>query len=115
MLFFTPQPGHKLNWEVRNSQDGSEDNLPFIVIERPMGSANPTVRGVALRHSKDGSQEYLQIVTVPERFLSLRKDIVEAIDGPADAPYTLNDLAEKLVAQETERKASQVAAATIAS
>ena len=115
MLFFTPKPGHKLNWEVRNSQDGSEDLIPVIAIEGPSNGANPTVLAIALRTNKAKTESYLDVVRVPERFLDVRSQIVEALDGPADAPYTFADLQQMVTKQRAERKATQAAAATIAS
>lgn len=115
MLFFTPKPGHKLNWEVRNSTDGSEDLIPFIAIEAPTGGARSTVRGIVLRTNKAGTESYLDVVSVPERFLAERPNLIEELDGPEDGPYTFADLAAKLTAQRAARKAMQASAAVIAS
>ena len=115
MLFVSPKVAHKLFWKVQNTSEGTTDLLPIVVTEGPTGGSRSTVRAIVLRKRRDGSGEYLDAVSVPERFLEIRDELFDAIDGPADSPYTLSELMDKAIAQRQEHEASQQAAAQIAS
>lgn len=115
MLFFTPKAGQKLNWKVRNQAEGTSDLLPIVVTEGPTGGSRSTVRAIVLRKRRDGSGSYLDAASVPERFLEIRDELIDAIDGPADSPYTLSELMQKAVTEHDAFVAEQEAAATIAS
>lgn len=115
MLFRTPKAGSPLNWKVINQADGSSDLIPFVATEGPTGGSRSTIRGIAHRTSKDGKTKYYDVINAPERFVSFRDEVLDALEGTADSPLTLGDLMQLVLDQEEQRESQRAAAAEIAS